>query len=202
MKIPTLVLMFFLVMVNTVKAQDWGVGLRIGDPLGLTLMKKLGDSRALEFNFGRTGYYGGTRYYNQYTKKDYKKNGYYDYDDFYYGYSNGLSIQVNYLFRYAIEKIGSTNTNGLGWYWGVGGQLRMLRFDYTGFYQETQNGPWVYREGTETSLGVGPTGVIGMDYTFPDAPFTLFADLMLFVEFFEVPGNFLWQGGIGGRYNF
>ena len=48
----------------------------------------------------------------------------------------------------------------------------------------------------------GLDGIIGLEYTFKDAPISVFADLNLFMELLDDPFLPFLQGGVGGRYNF
>jgi hypothetical protein len=44
--------------------------------------------------------------------------------------------------------------------------------------------------------------VIGLEYTLPSAPLSLFADVNLFLEIVDAPFFAAGQGGAGIRYNF
>jgi hypothetical protein len=51
-------------------------------------------------------------------------------------------------------------------------------------------------------LDLGIDGVLGLEYTLSEIPFSIFADLIFFVEIIDDP-LILWpQGGAGLRYNF
>ena len=48
----------------------------------------------------------------------------------------------------------------------------------------------------------GVDGVLGLEYTFSEAPLAVFLDATLFMEVFDNPFVFWPQVGLGIRYNF
>ncbi len=175
-----------------------GVGLKLGDPLGLTVKKYFGNKWALEGLVGRTFYWGGG-YDGYYDKKPQPgppppAGGPYPYDDHYYD-PRGVSFQLHLLYQKDIPSV-----QGLQWYVGGGPQLRVLSYHYRYWYN-VPGGP-VYYDDTYHQVGFGLDGVFGSEYTFAQVPITVFADLGLYVE---LAGNPLWaaiQGGVGARFNF
>ena len=51
-------------------------------------------------------------------------------------------------------------------------------------------------------LDVGVDGVLGLEYTFPKAPVSVFLDGTLYMELFDDPFLFSLQGGTGVRFRF
>lgn len=182
--------------------QNWAVGIRLGDPSGITVKKYTGN-RAIELSAGRTRIWYGNSWYDKRFDDWYKdkKFGYEDFD--YLGFNKPsvpIGLQLHYLFNKNIAKIGDANTDGLHWYYGFGGQLRFQT--YTFDYRYKLNKTWFYSTETVTDFDIGADGVVGLEYRFKDVPVSLFTDVTLFMEVFDNPFLFWFQGGIGGRYNF
>src|SRR5687767_6957729 len=116
-------LLTFLMPTSYAQDKNFGVGVKLGDPLGLSL-KKYNGNKAFELIIGRSYYYGGDNYYNYYYKNNNKfNNGYY-----YGGYdkrSTPIAIQLHYLIHKDISSL-----DGLQWYFGFGAQFRYARFTY------------------------------------------------------------------------
>ncbi|HZF99504.1 MAG TPA: hypothetical protein VEY71_00805 [Chitinophagales bacterium] len=204
---PTLALLALLITGNSAFAQstdNWGIGLRLGDPSGLTVKRYFG-MQALELNVGRThmwnrrGWYDN-RFDNWYDGKDY------NYSEFrYVGYkaSAPISVQLHMLFHNKIGNKGSEDLSGMQWYYGVGGQVRTQRYYYDYQYKMDGNNGWHDGRGEYvTDLDLGVDGVLGLEYKFKKAPVALFTDATLFMEVADDPFVFWMQGGLGVRYNF
>ena len=74
---------------------EWGIGIRGGDPTGVSVKKYLGGN-ALELTVGTLPFD-----------------------------NNGISLFVHYLFHLPAQKIGKRdNIKGLDWYFGAGGQIK------------------------------------------------------------------------------
>ena len=169
---------------------NWGVGLKAGDPMGITVKKYLLDDRALELNIGRAFYWWG--YENRFKVCDDPNFK----DCNFWGYSRSafaLGIQGHYLFHNDL-----TGLEGLQWYYGLGVQLRLNSYEYR--YKLEGSNKWIYA--TQPEFDVGGDAVIGLEYLIPDLPIAVFADVNIFVEIFDNLFLFWPQGGIGGRYNF
>lgn len=194
-----IVVLAILLFTHYASAQSWGLGIRLGDPSGLSI-KKYSKGHAWEFSLGRThlfsnrGYYND-RYDNWYNDQHY---GHKAHEFIAYRSTVPIGLQVHYLIQKPFA-----DAAGLGWYFGFGGQLRTQRIEYDYRYK-VENGPdWVYVTNeavTETDLGVD--GVIGLEYLFPEAPIAIFLDATLFMELFNDPFVFNAQGGAGVRYTF
>jgi hypothetical protein len=172
--------------------KNFGVGLKLGDPLGLTLKKYMGPKWGLEFVVGRTFYWGGgyDNYYDDKPPHNPPPGGG-PYHDNYYD-PRGVSFQLHLLYHMDIPPV-----KGLQLYFGGGPQLRVLSYHYRYWYNGAS-----YYDDSYHQVGFGLDGVFGSEYTFADVPITVFADLGLYME---VAGNPFWaavQGGVGARFNF
>jgi hypothetical protein len=187
-----------LLPATSMAQNNWGIGVRLGDPSGLTV-KKYAKSHAWEFSLGRTHLFTNRNYYNDryYTWYNGRQFGYKEHQMLSYK-ANALGLQVHYLLHRPMK-----DAVGLDWYYGFGGQLRMqqVRYDYR---YKVENGPdWVVvndQKVTETDLGID--GVIGLEYKFQDAPVAIFVDATLYMEVVNDPFYFQGQGGLGVRYTF
>ena len=197
-------ILFFLFILFTVNSysQNWGIGLRLGDPTGFTFKKYFG-SNALEISIGRTDVFMGNYWYNNQFDTWYnnQKFGYYGYALDAYKVTP-LGLQIHYLFNKHIKNIGDWDITNLDWYFGFGGQMRFLQYSYEYDYQTANNAPWNTETDHVTEVDLGVDGAIGLEYKFPKAPFAVFADFTLAMEL--VPNPFIpWgQFGIGARYDF
>ena len=170
-------------------SKNWGIGLRLGDPTGLTVKKYLSNSKALEFNIGRSNW--GYDYYDQFQHDNRYKN----YDYLSYDGRPALAIQAHLLFQKDFPK-----AKGLQWYWGVGPQVRFHNYTYN--YRYDAGSDWVYVSEDVTNVDFGVDGVFGLEYQIPKAPLSVFADVNILTELFDDPFEFYFQGGAGIRYNF
>lgn len=175
--------------VGTNAEKNMGIGVRLGDPSGVTLKKYFGTKSALEFNAGVSTFLSGYNYDYDYDHH-YRNNGHYGYG-YTYGNRFGMSFQAHYTRLFDIKPV-----TGLQWYAGGGLQLRTISYkyyyyDYNGFYHEDR--------ATYAQFGIDALG--GAEYTFRDAPFSVFADVNFFINFVNNPGLYV-QPGIGGRFNF
>lgn len=186
-----LILFLSIFFVNAF-AQDRGIGLRLGIPMGITYKKYLPREKAIEFGIG-TGY---SSWYSHYYE-----NSFYDFDR-YEGYRylshevrNPLYLQGRYLFQKDIHIEGMMGK--LEWYWGVGGLMKLARVNYR--YRDPDN---VIVRGSRTDIDFGPEGILGMEYTFEQVPLTIFGEFSLMLEIVDRPGAFRGLSGLGVRYNF
>ncbi len=101
----------------------------------------------------------------------------------YSGIYNYLAVGGFYEFQKDIS-----GAEGLSWYYGFGASVIFI--DY---------GDFTYLD-DEGKIGVGVSGIIGLEYTFPDAPITLAVD---FAPTFRVggwdDGYYSW-GALSARY--
>lgn len=201
----TFLICFFLVLASSVQAQkNWGIGVRLGDPSGITAKKYFGNN-ALEISIGRTHWFSGRGWYRNRFDKWYEDQRF-DYKEYQFiGYraSAPIGLQVHYLFQKSINSIGDSKVSGLDWYLGFGGQLRFRNYDYDYRYKLHGDPNWYYERGGRVSdIDLGVDGVIGLEYTFEEVPVSVFLDVTLFMEILDDPFLFYFQGGLGARYNF
>lgn len=164
----------------------------------------MGDN-ALELSVGRTRWFRGKGWYNEKFNDWYQqeKLGYKDFQYLGHKGSTPLAIQVHYLFRNNINQLANGNTQGLEWYYGVGGQFAFHNYKYDYRYKRVGDPNWYYSTGgSVTDIDLGLDGVIGLEYGFQNVPFSVFLDLTLFMEVLDDPFFFHYQGGTGLRYNF
>jgi hypothetical protein len=55
---------------------------------------------------------------------------------------------------------------------------------------------------TASDIDLGLDGVVGLEYKFKNAPFSVFGEANLFMEIVDRPLYFKGQGGLGLRINF
>lgn len=182
---------------NTNVSGSWAAGVRLGDPLGITVKKYLQRERAFEINFGRTTYWG----YN-YKEAFFDNSKYKDYE--YHGYApNGaIAVQFHYLYHNNIR-----NAEGLQWYIGFGPQLKVRTYSFQYSHRVYYgSGPNDYKYVTSwekvSDLDLGLDGVAGMEYKFPNSVFSMFGEFNLFIELVDKPLHFGGQGGVGFRFHF
>ena len=199
MQNPLPVLGLCLILPLTTVGQDWGVGVRLGDPSGLSV-KRYTASHAWEFSLGRTSLFRNSDYYykrydNWYNDRNFN---YREHQLVSYKTSPAIGLQIHYLKH---RDVGGAE--GLDWYYGFGGQVRTQSYAYTYRYK-VENGPdWiVVNEERVTEVDLGLDGALGLEYTFSDAPLAVFLDATLFMEIFDNPFVFWPQLGLGIRYNF
>ena len=174
-------------------AQDRGIGLRLGYPMGITYKKYLPRNKAIEFGLGTLA--------PGWTQGHYYENSFHDFDKYEgldyrsHRVQSTIYLQGRYLFQNDIHIEGMMGK--LEWYWGIGGMLKFASIEYR--YQDDL-GPDIYK--TASDIDIGPEGIIGMEYTFEQVPITIFGELSLMIEILDRPGIPRGFSGVGGRYNF
>ncbi len=178
--------------------KNWGAGLHVGDPLGMSVKKYFDRGIALEAVIGRTAIWGYD-YQKAFYRNESYNSGQYQYRQ--HLLHSALSFQLHYIQQKPITK---GNFKGMEWYWGGGGQLRALSVDYEyRYYENAQNKEnSKVQDSRLSNIAIGVDGVAGLEYSWRELPFSVFADLTLFVEVIDAPFLFYIQGGIGGRYYF
>lgn len=171
------------------------VGIRAGEPFGISFKQYLGNERAYEIVLGSA--YSGSLY-NDYFINRFRKNE--RFEDFQY---------VNHQVRYSLALQGRYIRNrvlpeklrileGLIWYYALGAQLRISNVEYTYFI------PTLLSQGDEHQnlFAFGPEASIGLEYNIPKLPLSAFLELGLFLELIQAPFVPRPTSGIGLRYNF
>ncbi|MEM7108138.1 MAG: hypothetical protein AAF519_07915 [Bacteroidota bacterium] len=182
-----------LYLSNLAAAQryDQGIGLRIGDPFGVSY-KQYGHNRvALEFTLGTTS----RNRHGAYYKDKFKSIN--DFDRFNYSdhtVNFTLAAQGRYLLHYSFP----ANVEGrLDWYGGIGAHLRISTLEYA-YFDESESLAFEQR----TNFDLGPEGVLGMEYEFQDYPIVGFGEFSLLAELVDQPFKFRLFAAVGVRYGF
>lgn len=169
-------------------AQNWGVGIRAGDPTGLSI-KKYDDDNAWELNIGRANYWTYKYDYNYYfyhdsRLKNYKYLGWYDH--------SGMDIQLRKLWSKPFPDVANLN-----WYYGAGAQL----FTNSFYYRYVDGNGFITNE-KYTSMDIGIDGVLGLEYFFDDLPISASLDVNATMLLIDRPFYLFGQSGLGIRYTF
>jgi len=194
-----LVAILLLMIPLSAFAQKQGLGLRIGNPLGLTYKRYLPNDRAFEILFGTVPDGWNKAYY---------KDAFSDIDEFdSYSYhshdvESTIYLQGRYLFHYDITT--RRMLGKLDWYWGAGASFKFARVKYFYFY------PWELGPGGSSVLlndrrpdvDFGPEAITGIEYTFDQTPLTFFGEVSGFLEFADRPLTFWAFAAAGARFNF
>jgi hypothetical protein len=189
-----LFLLVFVGLVHVASAQNQSIGIRLGDPTGVTYKKYLNRSSAVEFGLGTaaTGWN-----HNYYVKSFHNKKGYNGNIYNSHSVSNIIYLQGRYLLNYPVPVQGVEGK--FDWYWGGGAVLKLARVQY---YYQNEAPPYNTLIDERTDIDFGPEGIVGAEYKFEDLPFTLFAEVSLMLEIADRPGAFRGFIGTGARYNF
>jgi hypothetical protein len=188
----TVMVFLFLILSVSAFAQKQGIGLRIGNPLGLTYKRYLSNDRAFEFGIG-TAAPGWNKNYYKNSFSDFDR-----YDNYLYRshtVNSTVYFQGRYLFQYDIPVEGMVGK--LGWYWGGGAMLKFATVTYT---YELPND--AQESDKRTDIDFGPEGIAGMEYTFDDIPLTIFGEVSVLLEFADRPLTFRAFAAAGARFNF
>jgi hypothetical protein len=172
-------------------AQDRGIGIRLGAPMGITYKKYLPRNKAVEFGLGTltNGWYN---HYYENSFNDFDRFEGYDYVS--HRVRSAVYLQGRYLLQNDIHIEGMMGK--LEWYWGIGGVAKFGNVEYNYRF----NG--VPGKEVRTDFDFGPEGILGMEYAFEDVPLTIFGEFSLMVEILDRPGIFRGLSGVGVRYNF
>ena len=177
--------------------RNWGIGLRGGDPSGLTV-KKYNGNTAWEFNIGHTAYWGRSGYHDAfYSYRPYEGYRFVEIRD--YHVNRALGIQLRHLWQ---KDLNIDGLPGLQWYYGLGGQLKNLNVWYRYKYEDQWGKKYDNFISTANFINLGIDGILGLEYTFEEIPISVFTDINVFLEVFRNTFDYHPQGGIGIRYNF
>jgi hypothetical protein len=168
------------------------IGIRLGDPMGITYKKYLTADRAIEFGLGSVSPGWHQLYYENAFEKIKK------YDQYTYRSHTVLStvyLQARYLINNNILIQGMEGK--LNWYYGGGMILKVAKVKY--YFDDLQ--PPFARSDTHSDIDFGPEGILGMEYTFQNIPMNVFVDFSLMLELADrlAVRNF---SGLGARYKF
>lgn len=173
-------------------AQDRGIGIRLGAPMGISYKKYFPRKHnAVEFGIGTLT----NGWYNNYYEKSFNDFDRFEgYDYVSHRVRSAVYLQGRYLWHYDIQIEGMMGE--LDWYWGLGGVAKFGSVEYR--YRE--NG--IPGREMRTDFDFGPEGILGMEYTFEQVPLTVFGEFSLMIEILDRPGILRGLSGVGVRYNF
>ena len=175
--------------------KDWGGGVRLGDPVGVSVKKYLSRQRAVEVNVGRTW---GYNYSNAFYRHSNYDRDFYDYE--WHRLRSSVSLQGRYLLH---KDLRLKELPGLDWYYGLGAQLRFFSVDYRyRYYPTLEKRQSITQVDRVTHTDIGLDGIIGLEYSWREVPISVFADVNLFLELLDDPFLPFLQGGAGFRYYF
>lgn len=189
-------LFFTLVLIGTVHmaaAQSRGIGIRLGEPTGITYKNYFARGRAFELGIGTTG----SGWNHNYYQSSFSKRNSYEGQYVSHSVDNVIFLQGRYLLN---QEVVVRDVEGrFDWYWGIGAVLKVARVQY--HYQDASP-PYTPFTDIRTDVDFGPEGIIGAEYKFEDVPFSLFAEASLMMEFADRLGAVQAFIGTGGRYHF
>jgi hypothetical protein len=187
-------ILFLFLLFSSVQAfaQHQGIGLRLGDPVGITYKKYLPNStHAIEFILGSASPNWAERYYRNSFRDDDK----FDTKNYLtHTIESTLYLQVRYLKQHAVTVNGVNGS--VEWYRGAGALLKVAKVDY-----RFQDGALSQRD-IVTDVDLGLELPVGLEYTFEDVELTLFCETSLFIELANRPGALQLKAAVGVRYNF
>ncbi|HEY3405084.1 MAG TPA: hypothetical protein VGK59_16965 [Ohtaekwangia sp.] len=189
-----LVILFALLLSESLLAQKFNtVGIRLIDPMGVTFKHYTTHHKAFEIGIGTIpDDWLGPYYKGSFETKD-------KYEQMWYRESD--RDQTLYLFgrllmQYPIPVVDLKGS--LEWYWGVGAVFKTAEVTY---YYSTLTTPYEYFVDEVTDIDLGTDFIGGLEYTFENAPFTVYTELSLFLEIVDRT-HIRALGGIGGRFRF
>lgn len=187
-----IVLLSFVLSFFAVAAQDQGIGLRIGDPTGVTYKKYLRNSKAIEFGLGSAG---PAWHHNYYRNSFGDRDSFNDYRYRTHTVQSTVYLQGRYLLHNDINIQGMQGE--WDWYWGVGAVLKVARVKY---FFDNDTPPFNETE-IHNDIDFGPEGIAGMEYTFEGIPLTVFGEISLMLEIVDRV-TIRPLSGAGARYRF
>jgi hypothetical protein len=196
----SIVLLLLVALITTTQAQHNdtpnSIGLRIGDPIGVSYKHYFRTNNAFEIVVGSAA----RGWYDRYYEDSFSHFSRYDGDRYItHRVETTFTVLGRYLFHHNIPMEGPASEGTLDWYWGVGGMARTAKVRY--HYQQ-ENAPFAFKDDTRTDITLGTEAIGGIEYTFEDIPLTLFGEFSLFLEFVDRPGAVKFSGGTGARFNF
>lgn len=172
------------------QVRDQGIGLRLGDPVGITYKSYFANPMALEIVVGTSSANWHNNYYRKAFNSASRFDGF-DYIDHQVNYT--ISLQGRLLWHQAVP----ANVEGrLDWFYGFGVHIRSSDVEYSYFEQD------IRRFDKKQNFDLGPEGVVGVEYELLDFPIVAFAEANLMAELIDNPFRFRLFGALGVRYAF
>ncbi|WP_439481819.1 hypothetical protein [Cyclobacterium plantarum] len=192
--------LFFLVLMiagYSGFAQQHQVGLRLGDPYGISLKTALNQHYAAEVILGR-GSPNSSQYYRRtFEQSKPLSSAIYDGQQV----SGAFSLQARLSYEESLNGEFDIVEGNLKGFAGIGLQLRSVALSY--FYHTPNPGDMpLGRVDERSDVDFGPEGFIGASYLFQDLPVVVFAEMGLFMELLNRLGHLKVQGALGARYSF
>jgi hypothetical protein len=191
---PFIVIILCLIGINCIAQHRpfESVGLRLGDPVGISYKKYLPGSHAFEAILGSSN----RNWHHAYYQNSFDQYGPFNrYTYVSHSIESVIYLQARYLLQYDIPVDGMIGK--LDWYWGVGGVLKFAKIRYR--YLNPDASP--ERQGSiKNDIDLGPEGILGMEYHFEDVPLSVFGEASFAAEIVDRPGAFMGFGALGIRY--
>lgn len=171
-----------------------GLGVRIGDPYGITYKAYFPKDLAFEVIAG-SSFYG---LYSNFIRNQFGLFSEIAANEYLRHQTNFIySIQMRALFQRDI----SPDYPRLQYYVGLGGQYRLIDADYTFRVPDAEPGR-SFQTTNRRIATLGPEAIVGLEYGWNFAPLTTFAEVNLLGEFVLDQFRFRSLGGLGARINF
>lgn len=109
----------------------------------------------------------------------------------------------NFAGLYELHSQKGLKADGLSWEYGIGARVGFYQGRY--YYKDCDEDDWqdpdddCYKYYNRTVPVIGLLGIVGLEYKFNGAPFTISADLMPYFDFVGWGGGFI-DGSISVRY--
>jgi hypothetical protein len=191
--IAGLVFAGLLFFIQDAEAQQYnqGLGIRIGDPFGISYKAYLQRRMAVELILGTVSRNNHSSYYRD-TFGNLDK-----YDDFLYS-SHDVKFTMVMMGRYMFHESFPANVEGrLDWFYGAGLQFRYSTVEYQYFDSQSR----IFRD-DHSNFDFGPEAILGMEYELQDFPMVAFGEISLLMELVDRPFSFRVFGAFGVRYAF
>jgi hypothetical protein len=180
-----------------------GIGIKIGDPIGLTYKAYFLDRLGFEIVAGiPTGGLYANFIIDEFNNLEFE--GFEGDSLLYISHDIGASaaLQARFLLHNPLPS-GITGETGVDWYVGIGFSLRFL--DVTYQFQNVSSGDptdFELGEANEKFFLQGPEITLGFEYALNNLPLTAFAEGNVFLSLGSVSTDLRFLGGLGLRYNF
>lgn len=176
--------------------QQHQLGLRVGDPFGITYKTPVSDKFSFEGILGR-----GRQSSGQYYRRTFEDNRPVSSARYFAHQASGaLSLHVRGVYEESFSEDFDISEGDLVIYAGLGIQFRSVRLDY---YYTTPNATTNATEIVEsrTNIDLGPEIFLGSAYYLEDLPIAIFVELGFLTEIVDRL-HLKGQGAIGVRYLF